>query len=116
MLKGLLEKLKNPKQKIIETETKLFSQEEIKALVDARLKEHAESIKHPSSAVEDISLTAKQIEFALSLIAKVSHQYTLAVTPDKLTLKDLNKLIAYNRYKNKGILINLAKKGIFPRV
>ncbi|OIK09593.1 ABC transporter ATP-binding protein [Bacillus sp. MUM 13] len=116
MLKGLLEKLKNPKQKSLETETKPFSQEEIEALVDARLKEHAESLKRPSSAVEDLSLTAKQIEFALSLIAKIGNEYVLATEPDKLTLKDLNKLIAYNRYKNKGILINLAKKGVLRKV
>ncbi|WP_419883503.1 hypothetical protein ACN6MY_08110 [Peribacillus sp. B-H-3] len=69
----------------METEPKPFSQEEIEALVDARLKEHAESLKHSSHALEDLSLTPKQIEYALSLIAKISYDYVLAVEPEKLT-------------------------------
>ncbi len=110
-----------PKQ----AETKPISQEEIEALVDAKVKEHAATLHsnlseqvstQPKANVsEDYTLTAKQIDFALSLIDKVKVEYELSIEPSQLTIKDLNKLIAYNRYKNKGILINLVKKGVMRK-
>jgi hypothetical protein len=63
---------------------------------------------------EDYTLTNKQIEFALSLIEKM-HDYELAIEPSKLTVKDLNRLVASNRYNNKGAIVNLEKKGILKR-
>ncbi|RDU35654.1 ABC transporter ATP-binding protein, partial [Neobacillus piezotolerans] len=114
MLKGLFNKL------FTSTETKTdqpksISHREVEALVEAKIKEHAATLEKNSSPnlladQEDYSLTEKQIEFALSLLSKIK-EYTLAMDPTNLTLKDLNKLIAYNRFKNKGILVNLEKKG-----
>jgi hypothetical protein len=43
------------------------------------------------------------------------NDFELGIDPTKLTIKDLNRLIAYNRYKNKGILINLVKKGVLKK-
>ncbi|WP_251551237.1 ABC transporter ATP-binding protein [Neobacillus muris] len=97
----------------------------MEALVDARIKEHAATIEQSITAKvsisqkdnqEDYSLTPKQIEFALSLIYKVKNEYELAINPAELTIKDLNKLIAYNKFKNKGILVNLAKKGVLRKI
>ncbi|MDQ6598122.1 hypothetical protein [Bacillus salipaludis] len=68
----------------------------------------------PPLTKEDYSLTPKQIEFALSLIEK-TREYELAMYPANLTVKDLNKLIAFNRYKNKGIIVNLVKKGVLRK-
>jgi hypothetical protein len=64
---------------------------------------------------EDYFLTDKQIEFALTLLDKISREYQLAVEPSTLTVKDLNRLVAYNRYHNKGALVNLEKKGILKK-
>jgi predicted transcriptional regulator len=67
---------------------------------------------------EDYTLTDKQMEFALTMIDKI-RDYELAVEPSALTVKDLNRLVAYNRYNNKGAVVNLEKKGILkkkPRV
>jgi hypothetical protein len=64
---------------------------------------------------EDYLLTDKQIEFALTLLDKISREYQLAVEPSTLTVKDLNRLVAYNRYQNKGALVNLEKKGILRK-
>lgn len=64
---------------------------------------------------EDYTLTAKQIDHALSLIEKVHTEFELAIDPSKLTIKDLNRLIAFNRYKNKGTLINLVKEGVLKK-
>jgi hypothetical protein len=49
------------------------------------------------------------------LIEKVKEEFELAIEPSELTIKDLNRLIAYNRYKNKGTLINLVKKGVLKK-
>ncbi|WP_223593687.1 hypothetical protein [Neobacillus bataviensis] len=68
-----------------------------------------------ASDQEDCTLNPKQIEFALSLIDKVKNEYELAADPATLTVKDLNRLIAYNKFKNKGILVNLVKKGVLRR-
>jgi DNA-binding MarR family transcriptional regulator len=63
---------------------------------------------------EEYTLTNKQIEFALSILEKM-REYELAIEPAKLTVKDLNRLVAYNRYNNKGAIVNLEKKGILKK-
>ncbi|ALC90592.1 hypothetical protein AM500_12960 [Bacillus sp. FJAT-18017] len=119
MLKGLINKLLSPtiQQPVKE---KTISTNEIEAIVEAKLKEHAATLEKPEAAPngkdEDYSLTDKQIDFALSLLDKVKNEYILVTDPANLTLKDLNKLIAYNKFKNKGILINLAKKGVIKKI
>ena len=124
MLKSFLDKLLNTNQKPVQKEAKSISHEEVEALVEARLREHAATIEqsvnekvnsaiHPPDS-EDYSLTPKQIEFALSLIEKTK-DFKLAKDPAKLTVKDLNKLIAFNRFKNQGILVNLVKKGVLRK-
>jgi DNA-binding MarR family transcriptional regulator len=119
LLKGILDKLFQSNQKTTQSEVKPISHAEVEALVNARLKEHAatleKSIANQAADQEDYSLTPKQIEFALSLIDKMKNEFELATNTANLTVKDLNKLIAYNRYKNKGILINLVKKGVLRR-
>ncbi|MGG1674281.1 ABC transporter ATP-binding protein [Neobacillus sp. NRS-1170] len=125
MLKGIIDKLFNANQKPPRPELNSISQAEVEALVEARLKEHAATIEKSveekmNSAVqatdqEDYTLTPKQIEFALSIIDKVKNEYELAADPATLTVKDLNKLIAFNKFKNKGILVNLVKKGVLRR-
>jgi hypothetical protein len=72
-------------------------------------------INSQKSNEDDYSLSTKQIEYALTLISKLNGEYELAIDPNKLTVKDLNRLIAYFRYKNKGTLINLVKKGVLKR-
>jgi hypothetical protein len=126
LLKGILDKLfnTNQNQKISEPEVKSISQKEVEALVEARLREHAATIEQAvedkvNSAVqykdqEDYSLSPKQIDFALALIEKTK-EFQLAVDPATLTVKDLNKLIAYNKFRNKGILVNLTKKGVLRK-
>ncbi|MCM3727846.1 ABC transporter ATP-binding protein [Neobacillus cucumis] len=121
MLKGLLDRFLNISQKPTQTEVNSISHEEVEAIVAARLKEHAAIMEQSvaekvNSAVqgqdkEDYSLTTKQIEFALSLIEKTKN-FQLAIDKTKLTVKDLNRLIAYNKFKNNGILVNLVKKGV----
>ncbi|PLS01963.1 ABC transporter ATP-binding protein [Neobacillus cucumis] len=103
---------------------KSISQEEIEAIVEARLREHAATIEQSveekvNSAVhlknqDDYSLSPKQIDFALELI-KRTKEFELGTNTANLTVKDLNKLIAYNKFKNKGILINLVKKGVLKK-
>jgi uncharacterized membrane protein YheB (UPF0754 family) len=122
MIKGILDKLFKPTTK----ESQSISQADVEALVDARLKEHAAAIEHTinekvnqpqpntSGDEEDYTLSAKQVDYALSLIAKLE-DFVLAIDSAQLTIKDLNRLIAYNRYKNKGTLINLVKKGVLRK-
>ncbi len=58
----------------------------------------------------------KQIDFAMNLINKLSQNYQLAIDPSTLTVKDLNRLQVYFKYKNQGALVNLVKKGVLkPR-
>lgn len=124
MLKGFLDKILNTNQKPVQKEVKSISHEEVAALVEARLREHAATIEQSvkekvNSAVrtpdqEDYSLTPKQVEFALSLIEK-TRVFELATDPSTLTVKDLNKLIAFNKFKNQGILVNLVKKGVLRK-
>jgi hypothetical protein len=124
LLKGFLDKLFQINQNQSQSTVKPISKAEVESLVDSRIKEHAATIEktiaqlgHSEQGVdnqEDYSLTAKQFEFALSLIEK-TREYELATNQANLTVKDLNKLIAYNRYRNKGILVNLVKKGVLRR-
>ncbi|SEN00936.1 hypothetical protein SAMN05192533_10832 [Mesobacillus persicus] len=125
VLKGLIDKLFNSNSNQPKTETKTISQSEIEALVDAKLKEHTatmqatvtteQALPPKEESNENYKLTPKQIEYALSLIEKVKNEFELAIDPTKLTIKDLNRLIAHQRYKNKGTLVNLVKKGVLKR-
>ncbi|GHI00330.1 ABC transporter ATP-binding protein [Neobacillus kokaensis] len=124
MIKGIIDKLFKPVPQPAHPKPQQISPAEIEALIDAKLKEHAAAI-HPTPEMEqnekqpanqdDYKLTAKQIEYALSLIDKVSHEFELAIGPAELTVKDLNRLIAYQKFKNKGTLVNLVKKGVLKR-
>ncbi|MCQ6282234.1 ABC transporter ATP-binding protein [Bacillus sp. EB600] len=119
----MLEKLFKADQKAAQPEVQTISQADVEALIDAKLKEHAETIQTKESDSnqkgtanqDDDKLTAKQVDYALSLIAKLNGEYVLAIDQSQLTLKDLNRLIGYNRYKNKGILVNLVKKGVLKK-
>lgn len=125
LLKGIIEKLFKTPQNTSKPHNQTISQAEVEALVDAKLKEHAAALENTQtnqinlnnvpSQDEDYTLSAKQIDYALSLIEKVKDEFELAIEPSKLTIKDLNRLIAYNRYKNKGTLINLVKKGVLRK-
>ena len=119
MFKGLIEKILNGKQKPNQTITQSVSYDQVQAIVDERIKEHAAALqtvdKEPELDKEEYKLTEKQIVYALSLIEKFHPEFELAISPAELMVKDLNRLIAYNRYKNKGILINLVKKGVLRR-
>jgi hypothetical protein len=125
MIKGLLEKFLKPTRDTNQYETKSYSQSEIEALVDAKVKEHTASLQSSladqasplqKDSGEDYTLSQKQIDYALSLIEKVKDEFELAIEPSQLTIKDLNRLIAYQRYKNKGTLINLVKKGVLRKI
>lgn len=122
MLKGILEKLFNSSKNSAKTQN--IGHAEVEAIVDAKIKEHQATVQstkpiqasHNTPANgDDNTLTAKQIDYALALLDKVKNEFILAIDPTKLTLKDLNRLIAYQRYKNKGTLINLVKKGVLRR-
>ncbi|SDN61551.1 ABC transporter ATP-binding protein [Bacillus sp. OK048] len=123
LLKGIIEKFFKSTQPTSTPQTQSISQADVEALVDAKLKEHAAALEttlaekgnQVLSQDEDYTLSAKQIEYALSLIEKVKDEFELAIEPSNLTIKDLNRLVAYNRYKNKGTLINLVKKGVLTR-
>jgi hypothetical protein len=86
----------------------------IKKLEDKHIEMQQAQNQKPANE-EDYFLTDKQIEFALTLLDKISREYQLAVEPSTLTVKDLNRLVAYNRYHNKGALVNLKKKGILRK-
>jgi hypothetical protein len=125
MLKGIIEKLFKTPQTNSPQQNQSISQAEVESIVEAKLREHAASLENNqteqlsngrrTSLEEDYTLSAKQIEYALSLIEKVKDEFELAIEPSLLTIKDLNRLIAYNRYKNKGTLVNLVKKGVLAR-
>ncbi|WP_082677109.1 hypothetical protein [Bacillus sp. FJAT-29937] len=104
VLKGLLDKIFKPTQQTSQQKTQNISQADVEAIIDAKLKEHAANIQSTNVNQQnvklaanrnDYKLTAKQIEFALSLIDKVSNEFKLAIDPSELTVKDLNRLIAY---------------------
>jgi hypothetical protein len=123
LLKGIIDKLFKSNQPASTPQNQSISQADVEALVDAKLKEHAAALETTIAKKgnqvpiqdEDYTLSAKQVEYALSLIEKVKEEFELAIEPSKLTIKDLNRLIAYNRYKNKGTLINLVKKGVLTK-
>jgi hypothetical protein len=125
MLKGILEKLFKTPQTNSPQQNQSISQAEVASIVEAKLKEHAAALEnnqteqssHGRGTIleEDYTLSAKQIEYALSLMEKIKDEFVLAIDPSYLTIKDLNRLIAYNRYKNKGTLVNLVKKGVLAR-
>jgi uncharacterized protein YlbG (UPF0298 family) len=121
LFKEIFGKLFYSDQKQTQSVVRYVNHDEVEALVDSKFKEHASALQNTSNnqnqsnEQEDISLTAKQVEFAVSLIEKVNNEFELAINPAKLTIKDLNKLIAFNRFKNKGILINLVKKGVLRK-
>ncbi|MEH7392793.1 ABC transporter ATP-binding protein [Bacillus sp. JJ1474] len=125
VLKGLLDKIFKPTQQTSQEKIHNISQADVEAIIDAKLKEHAATIQSTNENQQnekqtanrdDYKLTAKQMEFALSLIGKVSNEFKLAIDPSELTVKDLNRLIAYQRYGNKGTLINLVKNGVLKKV
>ncbi|MEH7110429.1 ABC transporter ATP-binding protein [Bacillus sp. JJ1764] len=123
MIKGILDKLFKPEQHAPKPERQpTISQAEIEALIEAKLKVHTESIqknaeenKSQPPTQDDYKLTAKQTDYALSLIAKFKNEFELAIDPSELTVKDLNRLIAYQKYRNKGTLVNLVKKGVLRK-
>ena len=124
LFKGILDKLLNSNQKSTQQNVAPISHEQVEAIVDARIKEHAATLEptsihrdtsKPIGNEEDYTLTAKQIEYALTLLEKVKNEFVLAIDPANLTVKDLNRLIAYNRYKKKGTLVNLVKKGVLRK-
>ena len=124
LIKGFIDKLLKTTQKPPQPEVKYVNHAEVEALVELRIKEHAaalqtatnnQEVQKQSSDPEENTLTQKQMEYALSLIEKVKPEFELAVDPAQLTIKDLNRLIAYNRYKNKGTLVNLVKKGVLKK-
>ncbi|MCM3439359.1 ABC transporter ATP-binding protein [Metabacillus halosaccharovorans] len=116
MIKGLLGKLLQPKsQPDTEPEKQYISEDQVQAIVDQRIKEHTSILKPSSTDDEEYLLTPKQVDYALSIVDKVKDEFEIAIDPSKLTVKDLNRLIAYNRYKNKGTLVNLVKKGVLKR-
>jgi hypothetical protein len=124
LIKGFIGKLFKTTQEPPQPQVKYVNHAEVEALVDLRIKEHAASlqtatnnqeVQKQSSDPEDYTLTQKQLEYALSLIEKVKPEFELAVDPAQLTIKDLNRLIAYNRYKNNGTLVNLVKKGVLKK-
>ena len=124
LIKGFIGKLFKTTQEPQQPQVKYVNHAEVEALVDLRIKEHAASlqtatnnqeVQKQSSDPEENTLTQKQMEYALSLIEKVKPEFELAVDPAQLTIKDLNRLIAYNRYKNKGTLVNLVKKGVLKK-
>jgi hypothetical protein len=102
---------------VIENNNTLQDKEELLNRIKILEEKQQEMLNNQTSKPEieeDYTLTDKQMEFALSLIDKM-RDYELAVDPSRLTVKDLNRLVAYNRYNNKGAIVNLEKKGILKR-
>jgi hypothetical protein len=121
LLKGVLEKIFSGKQKSSQAEPQPVSYDQVQAIVDERIKEHTAAFQTGDSEKvdkdeENYKLTEKQRVYALTLIERVNHEFELSIDPAELTVKDLNRLIAYNRYKNKGTLVNLVKKGVLRKI
>jgi hypothetical protein len=100
LFKGILDKLFKSNQSSNESEAQHISRAEVEALVDARIGEHAATLQNQTTDQvslnqaddqEDYALTAKQIEYAQSLIDKVKNEFELAINPASLTIKDLFK-------------------------
>lgn len=124
MLKGIFDKLFKSNQSSTQAPVQTISPAEVEAIVDSKIKEHAAVIQNTvaeqnkltqTADPEDYTLSSKQIEYALSLVEKVKDEFELAIDPASLTVKDLNRLIAYQKYKNKGTLVNLVKKGVLRK-
>jgi Meiotically up-regulated gene 113 len=64
-----------------------------------------------NSGSSEVYLTPKQIEYAKSMVNKLDY-YELFINDSELTKKDLDRLIVYFKYKNKGTLVNMVKEGI----
>ena len=64
---------------------------------------------------ENKRLTAKQIEFAKTLLAKLEDKYVLNVDYSVLTQKDLSRLSVYFKFKNQGALNNLISEKILKK-
>ncbi len=60
---------------------------------------------------DEVYLTPKQIEYAKSMVNKLD-RYELVINETELTKKDLDRLIMYFKFKNKGTLVNMVKEGI----
>lgn len=58
-----------------------------------------------------VPLTPKQEEYAKSLIHKLEH-FELVSNDIELSKKDLDRLIMYFKFKNKGTIVNMVKEGI----
>ncbi|MBN3555767.1 GIY-YIG nuclease family protein [Fictibacillus nanhaiensis] len=58
-----------------------------------------------------VPLTPKQEEYAKSLIHKLEH-YEMVSDEIELSKKDLDRLIMYFKFKNKGTIVNMVKEGI----
>ncbi|MDM5317199.1 GIY-YIG nuclease family protein [Fictibacillus sp. b24] len=67
-------------------------------------------IKRESKS-DEVYLTPKQIEYAKSMLNKLD-KYELVINDAELTKKDLDRLIMYFKFKNKGTLVNMVKEGI----
>ncbi|WP_282154959.1 ABC transporter ATP-binding protein [Cytobacillus gottheilii] len=94
----------NEKDIILEKLDKLEKQQQ--QLLDTHSKEESK---------ENYTLSPKQLEYALSIINTLGNNLKLNISPETLTVKDLNRLVAYQKYKNKGALINLEKKGVLKK-
>lgn len=108
---------KKPTVTVVENESsKDFEKEEILSKIQALEEKQQELINAQNKqSDEDYSLTEKQRIFALSLVERLNRNYILGIDPSKLTVKDLNRLVAYSKYRNKGALVNLEKKGVLLR-
>ncbi|NYE08985.1 hypothetical protein F4694_005842 [Bacillus niacini] len=83
MLKGIIEKLFKTPQTNSPQQNQSISQAEVESIVEAKLKEHVAAIEinqteqlshgRGSSLEEDYTLSAKQIEYALSVIWQSNH-------------------------------------------
>lgn len=114
----MISKLMNFFKKNDETAALVEEKEELLERIRA-LEENQQAILHAqqteASDQEDYKLTEKQRVYALSMIEKLQKYYVLGVEPESLTVKDLNRLLAYDKYKNRGALVNLEKKGVLVR-
>lgn len=81
--------------------------EEICTSIDSN---YLKELKRESNS-DVVYLTPKQIEYAKSMVNKLD-KYELIINDAELTKKDLDRLIMYFKFKNKGTLVNMVKEGI----
>ncbi|MFC0475488.1 ABC transporter ATP-binding protein [Robertmurraya beringensis] len=118
MIKKIIDIFKKPTLKVVENNSaKDLEKELILSKIQALEEKHQELINAQNKQLsdEDYTLTEKQRIFALSLVEKLNRNYILGIDSSKLTVKDLNRLVAYSKYRNKGALVNLEKKGVLIR-